>query len=460
MIERSEVTLRHMLAIAFPMIVSSASETVMLFMNRWFVSFLGSDHIPASMTGGLTAFVFTSFFTGITGYVNALSAQYHGAGRPERCVQSASQGFWLCIVFYPLLLLLIPFGHGIFSWAGHGHRLVELEFSYYRILMLGSFLFLIQSVLTGYFLGLGKTKVIMIANLLGILVNVPLNWCLVFGRLGFPRMGIEGAAVGTLGGTLFILIVLFIAYLRDPGYRASRGLSAWAPRKDLLVKLMRFGLPAGGELIINVFAFNVFVLLMDSYSANVAAAVTITFNYDLVAFIPQLGVGYATTALVGHRMGARDPDGARKAAFLGLRVAWGYGAIMVLGFLVGAPLLVGFFTGGFTASDQAVIPLAQTMLRLAAIYTLADGAQVVFSGALRGAGDTRWVLIISGSLHWTMAVGAFIFIKIMVLPPVAVWIFFILFVVSLGVSMFLRHRTGRWRRITLVEGNTEAAWKG
>jgi MATE family multidrug resistance protein len=278
------------------------------------------------MTGGLTAFVFTSFFTGITGYVNALSAQYHGAGRPERCVQSASQGFWLCIVFYPLLLLLIPFGHGIFSWAGHGHRLVELEFSYYRILMLGSFLFLIQSVLTGYFLGLGKTKVIMIANLLGILVNVPLNWCLVFGRLGFPRMGIEGAAVGTLGGTLFILIVLFIAYLRDPGYRASRGLSAWAPRK---------------------------VLLMDSYSANVAAAVTITFNYDLVAFIPQLGVGYATTALVGHRMGARDPDGARKAAFLGLRVAWGYGAIMVLGFLVGAPLLVGFFTGGFTASDQA-----------------------------------------------------------------------------------------------------------
>ena len=447
-----------MFAIAAPMVVSQASETLMLFFNRWVVSFLGADHIPASMTGGLTAFVFTSFFTGITGYVNALVAQYHGAGREERCIQVASQGFWLTLGFYPFLLLLIPAGHRLFIWAGHSPDLVGLEFSYYRILMLGGFIFMAQSVLVGYFVGLGRTRVVMIANLLGILVNLPLNWCLVFGKFGFPRLGIQGAALGTLGGAVFIVSILLVAYLRSTGYRRRNpGASAWVPRKDLISKLLRYGLPAGAETFINVFAFNVFVMLMQSYSTQVATAVTITFNYDLVSFIPMLGVGAATTALVGHRMGAGDPDGARKVAFLGLRLAWGYGALMVLVFVAGAPALVGFFAGGFTAEDRGILPIAETLLRMAALYTLADATNVVFSGALRGAGDTRWVMIVSGVLHWTMACGAFVFIKILVLPPVLVWLFFIAFVFSMCFSMFLRHRRGKWMSIRLVESQVVGA---
>jgi MATE family multidrug resistance protein len=446
-----EITLRRMLSIALPMIVSTGSETVMLFMNRWFVSFLGADHIPASMSGGLSQFVFTCFFSGIIGYVNALAAQYHGARRPERTVQVTSQGLWLTLAFYPMLLLLIPAGHRLFELTGHNPHQVALEFSYYRILMAGSFLFLVQSALTGYFVGLGKTRVVMAANLLGILVNVPLNWCLVFGRLGLPRMGLEGAAYGTLGGTLFIVAVLFTAYLRSPAYREHGGPQAWAVRRDLMGKLLSYGLPAGGEAFINVFAFNVFVQLMHSYGPMVATAVTITFNYDLVAFIPMLGVGVATTALTGQCLGAGDLKGARRTAWLGLRVGWGYAGIMVITFLTGAPLLTGFFSGGFTADDAAILPLANLLLRLAALYILADATQVVFSGALRGAGDTRWVMIVSGILHWTMAMGALVFIRILRLPPVTVWLFFICFVISLGVAMFLRHRGGKWMEIHLVE---------
>lgn len=455
---RTEITLGHMFAIAAPMVVSQASETLMLFFNRWVVSFLGADHIPASMSGGLTSFVFTSFFTGITGYVNALVAQYHGAQREERCVQVASQGFWLTLGFYPLLLLLIPAGHRLFIWAGHSPRQLSLEFSYYRILMLGSFIFMIQSVLVGYFVGLGKTRVVMTANLLGILVNLPLNWCLVFGKMGFPRLGIQGAALGTLGGSLFIVSILLVSYLRSSGYRQrTRKTSTWVPRGDLLRKLLRYGLPAGAETFINVFAFNVFVMLMQSYSEQVATAITITFNYDLLSFIPMLGVGAATTALVGHRMGAGDPAGARKVAFLGLRLGWGYAALMGIVFVAGAPVLVQFFAGGFTTQDQSILPIAQTLLRMAALYTMADAANVVFSGALRGAGDTRWVMVVSGILHWVMASGAYLFIKILVLPPVLVWLFFIVFVFSLGLSMFLRHRRGKWMSIRMVESQVVGA---
>ena len=302
----AEVTLGHMLSLALPMIVSQASETVMLFLNRYFVSLLGSQYIPASMSGGLTQFVFTSLFSGVVGYVGALAAQYYGAGRPARCLHAVSQGLWLSLAFFPVLLGLIPLVHRGFVLAGHDPGQVALEFSYFRILMAGSLLFLVQSVLAGYFVGLGRTRVVMIANVIGIFVTVPLNWMLVLGRLGAPRLGIEGAALGTLAGTLVIVTVMGIAYLRSPVYRQHRGLSAWKPRGELLVKLLRYGGPAGAESFVNVFAFNVFILLMHSYGPAVATAVTITFNYDLVAFIPMLGVGTAVTALVGQRMGAGD----------------------------------------------------------------------------------------------------------------------------------------------------------
>jgi multidrug resistance protein, MATE family len=450
------VTLRHMLAIAFPMIVSQASETVMLFFNRYFVSFLGADHIPASMSGGLSQFVFTSLFAGVVGYVNALAAQYHGAGRPEKSVQAAIQGLWLSVGFFPLLLALIPLVHRGFSWAGHTPHQVALEYDYFRILMLGSLLFLFQNALSGYFVGTGRTRVVMISSLLGILVNVPLSWALVLGRLGLPSLGLRGAALGTLGGTLFIVAILAVAFLRAPAYREHGGRESWRPRGDLLRKLLRYGSPAGAELFITVFAFNVFVQLMHSYGPAVATAVTITFNWDLVAFIPQLGVGAAVTALVGQRMGARDPVGARRAAFLGLRVAYGYAACVMAVFVAGAPLLVGVFTRGFTAQDVGILPLSILLLRLAAIYTLADATQVIFSGALRGAGDTAWVMVVSGALHWVMAAVAFVFIRLFVLPPVAVWILFITLVMALGVSMFLRFNRGGWKDINLVDSRPAA----
>jgi multidrug resistance protein, MATE family len=446
-----EVTLGHMLTIAFPLIVSQGSETVMLFFNRYFVSFLGSGYIPASMSGGLTQFVFTSLFGGTVGYVNALAAQYHGAGRPERCVQAVSQGLLLSLVFYPLLLALIPFVHQGFGWAGHDPRLIALEFSYFRILMLGSLLFLMQAVLAGYFVGLGRTRVVMVASLIGIIVNVPMTWALVLGRAGIPSLGIEGAAMGTLCGSGAIVGILFVAYLRSPEYRSHHGSGAWKPRWEMLVRLLRYGGPAGAETFVNVFAFNIFILLMQSYSPAVATAVTITFNYDLVAFIPMLGVGAAVTSLAAQRMGAGDVRGARRAAYLGLRVAWGYASLMVVAFVAGAPMLVKVFSSGFTAGDEAILPLAQVLLRLAALYTLADATTVVFSGALRGAGDTKWVMIISGTLHWVMAIGAFFLIRVLVLPPVDVWLFFIAFVVSMGVAMYLRHRAGAWQKIKLVE---------
>ncbi len=444
-------TFRELIRLALPMIASQASETVMLFVDRLFLSRFGRLSIAASMSGGLSAFVFTSFFAGIVGYTNAVVAQYYGAGRRDRCVETVAQGSYLSFAFLPVVLLLTPVVGRFFDLMGHSPQQIMLEYSYFRILIFGAVFILLRQVLVGFFLGIGESRTVMLANLAGMLVNIPLNYLLIFGKLGFPALGIEGAAIGTVAGTATIFTILFFRYLAHPYYRGYTGKGRWGFRIAGMRRLLRFGLPAGTELFLNVFAFNLFIQLMHGMGPDVATAVTITFNYDMVAFVPMLGLGIAVTSLVGRQMGGGNPEGAKRATYLALRVGYGYAAIMMLLFVFGAGPLVRVFTADFGADERQLVALAEAMLRLAAVYTLADITQLVFSGALRGAGDTRFVMLLSVGIHWLLAAGTLVLIRIVEAPPLAVWLFFIGFVIVLGTAIFLRFRSGRWTAITIIE---------
>lgn len=446
---------RQLVRFAVPMIVSQASETVMLFVDRLFLSWLGKLHIAASMSGGLSAFVFASLIAGIVGYTNAIVAQYNGAGRTDRCVQTVSQGIYLSILFLPLLLLLIPAARFLFEIVGHSPEQVALEHSYFRILMAAAIFTLLRQVLAGFFLGIGKTRVVMTANVLGMVLNIPLTYVLVFGHLGMPALGIEGAAIATATSSALIFLVLLGNYVAHPLYREHRAAGNWKPRIELAQRLLRFGAPAGAELFLNVFAFNLFLQLMHSISVDVAAAVTITFNYDMVAFIPMIGLGVAVTAMVGQQMGAGRKEHAHKATMLALRAGYGYALVMMALFVFGAPTLVRVFAGGMEGDSTELLALASTMLRLAAIYTLADITQLVFAGALRGAGDTRAVMFISVAIHWAMAAMAIVLIRVLALDPIIVWICFIAFVLLIGLAMVLRYRSGKWQEIEVIDKTTQ-----
>lgn len=444
-------TLSKLFAVALPMIASQASETVMLFVDRLFLSWLGKLHLAAAMSGGLSSFVFTALFAGVVGYTNALVAQYYGAGRKERCVETAAQGVYLSLFFVPLLLGLIPLVRLLFVAIGHTPEQVALEFGYFRILMWGGAFVLLRQALVGFFLGIGKTRVVMAANVAGMLVNVPLNYALIFGNWGAPALGMTGAAIGTIAGSVTIFVILLVAYTRHSYYCSYGNARRWAFRPDVALRLVRFGLPAGTELFLNVFAFNLFVQLMHSLGPDVAAAVTITFNYDMLAFIPMVGLGVAVTSLVGRHMGAGDPAGAQRATFLALRVGYVYASIMMTIFILGADPLVRVFAGGLEAGDEHLLVLARSMLRLAALYTLADITQLVFAGALRGAGDTRWLMIASVVLHWLMAISAFYLARVLTVPPLRLWILFISMVMALGLTIFARFATGKWKLIRVIE---------
>lgn len=431
------------------MIVSQASETVMLFVDRLFLSRVSKLHLSAAMSGGLMNFTVASIFVGIAGYVNAIVAQYYGADRRENCAKATAQSVYFSLMAIPILVVIAIVVPSFFRWIGHDPGQVPLESTYAQWLIAGAVVILLRHALTGFFLGIGKTRIVMISNIAAMLVNVPLNYVLIFGRLGFPELGIVGAAIGTLGGGVTAAAILFAGYLSKGIDREYATRSSWAFDRELFARLLRFGAPAGVEIFLNVLAFNLFVQLMHGYGADVAASTTITFNWDIVAFIPMLGLGVATTAVVGQYVGAEDLEGARRTTLLALRIGWIYSGSMMLLFFFGARSLVGLFSAGFADTGE-VSALAITMLRLAGLYTMADSTQLVFAGALRGAGDTRWVMRASAILHWLFATIAVVLIRVVRTPPVLVWLFFIGFVISMGVTMFLRFRSGKWREFRLI----------
>lgn len=441
--------LKRLLVIALPMIVSQASETAMLFVDRLFLSQVSPLHLASAMAGGLTNFAVSSIFVGIVGYVNAIAAQYFGANEREKCARSTMQAVYLSLMAVPLLLGVAQLMPGFFGLMGHDPAQVPLESVYARWLLSGGVILLLRNALTGFFLGTGRTRVVMVSNIVGMIVNIPLNYVLIFGAFGFPELGMVGAAIGTLGGGATALAILTLAYLSRRTNDAYNTRNEYRFDRSLFGKLLRYGTPAGIEIFLNTFAFNLFVQLMHGYGATVAAATTITFNWDIVSFVPMLGLGFATTAIVGQYVGAGDSDGAARVTRLALLMGWIYSGAMMLLFVLGAPALVAVFSGSFDSTGE-IGSLARMMLRLAGIYVMADSTQLVFAGALRGAGDTAWVMRASALLHWVFAGVVFVLIRVVSADPIAVWLVFIGFVLTLGISMFLRFRAGAWRAMRMV----------
>lgn len=443
----------ELLAIAVPMLVSHACESLMMFVDRLFLSKVSPACLNACLGGGLTCFMFMTFFIGLTGYTNALVAQYLGANRKELCAVATSQALLICLIAAPLLIAAIPIGHWLFAATGAPPEQIGLQKQYFAILMCGALFALVRHTLASFFSGLGQTRVVMEAALVAMVVNVSANYILIFGHLGLPALGIVGAALGTLLGSAVGAVWMLNRYL-SPTLRQTYGTTLrLRVHRDILAKLCRFGTPAGVEFCLNLMAFNLVVLSFHSYGLLVAAAVTITFSWDLISFIPLVGVGVAVTSLVGRYMGAGDPETAARATHSGVRFAAGWALVTFTAFCLIPEPLVSLFRPADTeaAAFQTVMPLAIFMVRLMAIYVFADAMGIVFGSALRGAGDTFWTMVISVTGHWVMALVTLSLIYVFDAPPRTSWIATVLLVVCLGTTFYLRFRSGRWRTLTVVE---------
>ncbi|MBN2674188.1 MAG: MATE family efflux transporter, partial [Deltaproteobacteria bacterium] len=437
--------------IAAPLIVSYACDTIMMFTDRLFLSKLSGAHMSAAMSGGLTAFMLSTFFVGLIGYTTAMVAQRLGAEKKERCAVITTQGLIIAFAAYPVLLALIPLGKIIFAESGIDASQLDLQVGYFRILMYGSLIPLIRSSLGNFFSGIGRTRLVMLAAVISMVTNVGLNYMLIFGKFGMPALGIRGAAIGTIAAGFVGIVVLFLAYLRKSNREEFGVSSSFIFDKPLMKELWRLGMPSGAELFLNLLAFTAMITIFHGQGIVVASSVTITFNWDMVAFIPLLGINVGVTTLVGQYVGKKDLATANNAMKSGLLLACSYVIGLMILFVVSpGPLVELFKPEQHSAYWAQIYPLAVAMVELISVYLLADAVTIVFSGALRGAGDTFWTMVLSVAIHWGLAILTLLCFYVFNQNAYTTWVAVICVFCVLASAYMLRYYKGNWQEKALA----------
>ena len=450
---KAEGGYRDILVLGLPLIVSTASWSVQLVVDRAFLSWYSPEAIAASVPAGILNYTIVSLFVGAASYVSTFVAQYHGSDQDKMVGPSVWQGIYVSIIAGVALLMIMPFSESIFDIIGHENNVRECETIYFQILCLGAMPNVASSAMSGFFSGLGKTKVIMFVNISATLVNLSVDYVLIFGKLGFPELGITGAGIATVTSVTisFILytIILSRQSYRDP-YNTVKG---WRLKPDLFIRLMRFGLPSGVQFFLEIAGFTVFILLIGRLGTTDLAATNIAMNINTLAFMPLIGLGIAISVMVAQNQGKNDPDLAQYSVYSGFHITMVYILILSILFVVFPEMFIWFFELKADPEEfKSIKELVVIFLRFIAVYAIFDALNIVFASAIKGAGDTKFVMYVITFLSMFMLViPTYAVLFVFKLGIYAGWMVATSYMIVLGTIFLLRFLGGKWKSMRVID---------
>lgn len=445
---------RELMNIAWPLIVNSGTFALLNFSDRLFLSWYGEAEFRASLPAGILFFALVCGFMALAGFTNTFVAQMWGAGDKAGCARATAQGMIFSVVSFPLIMALTPVGLWLLRLSGHGPEVLALEEEYLKILMWCGGGMALSSALSSFFSGRGKTFVIMTCNIVANGLNIVLDYALVFGKWGFPELGIAGAGWATVIGSWISPLIFAAIYFSRPVRREFQTLETLRYDGRLFRRMIRFGLPSGIHWFLDVAAFTVFVLLVGRLGAIAHVASNIALSINLIAFMPMIGMGMGASILVGQYLGREQSGYAERVGWLALRIGISYIVLIGLTFL----LFPGFYIHVFEAhasgevSYDELYRTVRILLIMLAVWGMADATALILSGALKGAGDTHFVLYFQSAVAWGFLVpGQVLIVLVLKLNLYASWAWTLLYIVLLGIGFMLRFRSGHWKRIDLLD---------
>jgi MATE family multidrug resistance protein len=444
---------RDVLVVALPLVASLLSWTIMNFVDRMFLLWHSQEAMAAAMPAGMVVFTLICFPLGVAGYANTFVAQYDGSGQSSKIGKIVWQASFIGLLATPIYFATIVAAPMLFELAGHPTAIQTHEVTYYRSMIPGAGGMVCAVGLSTFFSGRGKTNTVMFVDSAAALLNVILDYAWIFGKLGCTEMGIAGAgyATSTCQWTrVVIYLFLFLRHARkhDPyGIQSGRSLS-W----PLLGRLFRFGGPEGIRLFVEVGAFSGFLMLIGSLGTLEMTASTLAFNINSVAFVPLLGLGTAVSTLVGQQLGRNRPDMARRATRNSLVFAVVYTLVTGI-FYTTLPdlMLIGHAIGTSPEEFAEVRSLTIVLLRYVAVYCLFDACVVVFSSALKGAGDTRFVLLVTLIFSPAFITAAWLGRSMLGWRIHGCWLVLTTWICILGIVYAVRYRLGAWQKMRVID---------
>lgn len=394
---------RAMLSLSWPMILTNVIQTALTTTDVVMMGWLGPEALAAGALGSNVYFAFMIFGIGLVTAVAPMVAREIGARRHSvRDVRrTVRQGLWSCIAISVPVWAILWFTEDILIGLGQDPALAARAGQYMGTFQWALLPFLGYLVLRSFLSALERPRWALAVGIIAFFANAAAAWCLIFGKLGFPRLELVGAGIATTLASTIMFVGLALVVTLDRKFRRYHLFGRfWRADWRRFRELWRLGLPIGATLVFEVTIFNAAVFLMGLIGTASLAAHMIAIQIASVTFMVPLGFGQAVTVRVGRAYGAGDRDGMTRAGWTAYALGVGFMTLAASLMLFAPHLLIGGFLDMSKPGNAPVVDLAVTFLAFAALFQVADGAQAVGSGMLRGLHDTRVPMLMAAFGYW------------------------------------------------------------
>ncbi len=390
--------IRRTLHLAVPVMIGQLAVFSMNFVDTVMSGRLPNKDVALAALGigGAVWSAMLMFILGVLMAVQPSVAQLDGAGRQAEAGAYARQVFWVALALSVPFWFICYFSEPLLAGFKIDPAIVPVAAGYLRAMSWGApgicFIFLLRF----FSEGTGYTRPTMWYGLLGALLNIPLNYVLMFGKLGFPALGTVGCGIASaivIWLSLFMLLVYLMWARHFKPFALFSRLDA--PDWSQIADHLRVGLPIAVSIFVEGSLFVGAALLIGRLGPAPAASHVIAINFSALAFMIPVGLSSAISIRVGNAIGRKEPDAARYAGLIGIVIVLGFQTISASVMLLFPGIIVGIYT-----DDAIVAPLAVSLLFYAAIFQYSDGIQICAAGALRGYKDTRVPMIYTIISFW------------------------------------------------------------
>jgi MATE family multidrug resistance protein len=395
--------IRPMLRLAAPLAMAELGWMAMGFVDTIMAGRLGAAAIGAGSLGNMLFYPIVICGTGMLLGMDTLVSQAFGARDDAACRRTLVQGLWVAAGVAPvvsvLLALMMPLLHSV----GTNPRVMELLGPYLFAMIWGIPPLLAYSALRRYLQAVDIVKPITFAVITANLLNFGGNWLFMYGNWGAPRLGLMGSGISTSISRVYIALVLLIAVLRHKRGQSlerpsgSGAPSAWRPQWAVIRNLVVLGFPSAMQILVEGAVFGAVTVMAARFDEVSLAAHSIAVNVVSITFMVPLGISSAAAIRVGQAVGRKSPAGIAVAGWTAL--------LLGAGFMSTAGLALGFaprWIARLYTPEAGVIVASASLLRIAALFQIFDGIQVVATGALRGLGDTRTPALAHLTGYWAI----------------------------------------------------------